>query len=158
MTRSSSRIDPAARRLLSSIAGTRYGRVSAMALAHRRGAGRQLIDADLLVRRGSTMASVADDDLDDSPVTVMAHPATGHHGHLGNTVWQDEEDSALRRVYALDMMVTARGARMVKTSKRKAGLRVPIDGSAGIIHRDCRLTEWSACGWSRCFFLSMVPI
>ncbi|MFD1511045.1 hypothetical protein [Lacimonas salitolerans] len=43
MTCSSSRIDLAARRLLSSIAGTRDGRVSAMALAHMRGAGRTLI-------------------------------------------------------------------------------------------------------------------
>lgn len=110
MTRSSSRIDPAARRLISSIAGTRDGRVSAMALAHKRGAGRQLIDADLLVRRGSAMSSVAEDDLDDSPVVVVAHPITGHHGHLGNKAWQDEEDSALRRVYVLDMASAAKRA------------------------------------------------
>ncbi|MBK5911438.1 hypothetical protein CCR85_08035 [Rhodothalassium salexigens] len=110
MTRCSSRIDPAARRLLSSIAGTRDGRVSAMALAHMRGAGRQLIDAGLLVRRGSTMACVADDDLDDSSVAVMAHPITGDQGHLGNTAWLDEEDSALRRVYVLDMASAAKRA------------------------------------------------
>ncbi|MBL4542586.1 MAG: hypothetical protein JKP98_09895 [Rhodobacteraceae bacterium] len=110
MTRSSSRIDPAARRLLSSIAGTRDGRVSAMALAHKRGAGRQLIEAGLLVRRGSTMASVAEDDLDDSPVAVMAHPITGHQGLLGNTAWHNEEDSAFRRVYVLDMASAAKRA------------------------------------------------
>jgi len=107
MTRNSSRIDPDARRLLSSIAGTRHGRVSAMALAHRRGAGRQLIDAGVLVRRGSTMASVAEDNLDDNPVAVMTHPITGHHGYLGHTAWQDEEDGALRRVYVLDMVTAA---------------------------------------------------
>jgi len=87
MTRSSSRIDPAARRLLSSIAGTRDGQVSAMALAHKRGAGRQLIEAGLLVRRGSTMASVAEDDEKgagiighlgggDGPCRAVANPAT----------------------------------------------------------------------------------
>ena len=45
MTCSSSRIDLAARRLLSSIAGTRDAQVSAMALAHMRGAGKALMDA-----------------------------------------------------------------------------------------------------------------
>ena len=49
MTCSSSRIDLAARRLLSSIAGTRDARVSAMALAHMRGAGKTLMDTGLLV-------------------------------------------------------------------------------------------------------------
>lgn len=81
-----------------------------MALAHRRGAGRQLIDAGLLVRRGSTLASVAADDLDDSPVAVMAHPVTGHQGHLGNTAWLDEEESAFRRIYVLDMASAAKRA------------------------------------------------
>ena len=110
MTRSSSRIDPAARRLLSSIAGTRDARVSAAALAHKRGAGQQLIDAGILVRRGSTMAAVAEDELDDSPTAVMVHPVTGRHGHLGDAAWQDEDDSACRRVYALDMTVAAKRA------------------------------------------------
>ena len=67
MTCSSSRIDPAARRLLSSIAGTRDARVSAMALAHMRGAGKTLMDAGLLVQRGSSMSVVAEEDLDAAP-------------------------------------------------------------------------------------------
>lgn len=108
MTCSSSRIDLAARRLLSSIAGTRDARVSAMALAHKRGAGKQLIEAGLLVPRGSTMAVVAEDDLDDTPTSVIVHPITGRHGHLGNEAWQDEHFTARRRVYALDMSATAR--------------------------------------------------
>lgn len=108
MTRSSSRIDAAARRLLSSIAGTRKARVSAMALAHKRDAGKQLIDAGLLIRHGSTMTVVAEDDLDDTPASVMFHPITGLHGQLGNTAWQDEYDSARRRIYTLDMPAAAR--------------------------------------------------
>ena len=47
MTFSSSRIDLAARRLLSSIAGTRDARVSATALAHMRGAGWTALVVDL---------------------------------------------------------------------------------------------------------------
>ena len=108
MTCSSSRIDLAARRLLSSIAGTREARVSAVALAHMRGAGKTLIDTGLLVERGSTMSVVAEDDLDDTPTSVIAHPITGQHGHLGNAVWHDEQASARRRVYALDMAAAAR--------------------------------------------------
>jgi hypothetical protein len=72
MTCSSSRIDLAARRLLSSIAGTRDARVSAMALAHMRGAGKTLVDAGLLVQRGSATSVVAEDDLDDTPISVIA--------------------------------------------------------------------------------------
>lgn len=105
---SSSRIDSAARRLLSAIAGTRDARVSDMALAHMRGAGKTLMDAGLLVQRGGAMSVVAEDDLDDTPTPVIAHPITGRHGHLGNEVWQDEHSSARRRVYALDMAATAR--------------------------------------------------
>lgn len=107
MTRSPSRIDAGARRLLSSIAGTRNARVSAMALAHQRGAGMQLINAGLLVQRGSAMAVVAEDDLDDAPMSVMFHPITGHPGQLGNNAWQDEDGSKSRRIYALDMPAVA---------------------------------------------------
>ena len=158
MTRSSSRIDVAARRLLSAIAGTRDGRVSALALAHRRGAGQQLIDAGLLVRRGSTMATVADDDLDDSPVAVTAHPVTGHDGHLGNAAWQDEDDSARRRVYALEMMVAAR--RVAERIDCSLG-REPVlyldgavldFGTARLPRRRARVGLWVARG------LTMPPI
>lgn len=79
-----------------------------MALAHKRGAGKQLIDTGLLVQHGSTMAVVAEDDLDDTPTSVMFHPVTGRQGHLGNTAWQDERSSARRRSYALDMAAAAR--------------------------------------------------
>lgn len=108
MTCSCSRIDLAARRLLSSIAGTRDAQVSAMALAHMRGAGKTLMDNRLLVQRGGAVSAVAEDDLDDTLTPVIAHPITGHPGHLGNVVWQDERVSANRRIYALDMAATAR--------------------------------------------------
>ena len=108
MTCGSSRIDLAARRLFSSIAGTRDARVSAMALAHMRGAGKTLMDTGLLVQRGGAMSVVAEDDLDDTPTSVIAHPITGQHGHLGNAAWHDEQASARRRVYALDMGAAAR--------------------------------------------------
>jgi hypothetical protein len=108
MTSSSSRIDPAARRLLSSIAGTRDARVSAMALAHMRGAGKTLMDTGLLVQRGSAISVVAEDDLDDTPTSIIAHPITGQHGHLGNAAWHDEQASARRRLYALEMGAAAR--------------------------------------------------
>lgn len=120
MTCSSSRIDPAARRLLSSIAGTRDARVSAMALAHMRGAGKTLMDAGLIVQRGSAMSVVAEDDLDDTPTSVIAHPITGHHGHLGNAVWHDERASARRQVYALDMAaVSSAGGRPARLLTRQ---------------------------------------
>jgi hypothetical protein len=108
MTCSSSRIDLAARRLLSSIAGTRDGRVSAMALAHMRGAGRTLMDAGLIAQWGSALSVVAEDDLDDTLMPVMTHPITEQSGYLGNVSWQDEQASANRRIYALDMAATAR--------------------------------------------------
>ncbi|MFC0813247.1 hypothetical protein ACFHYO_14165 [Paracoccus panacisoli] len=108
MTCSSSRIDLAGRRLLSSIAGTREARVSAMALAQMGGAGKTLMGAGLLVQRGSARFVVAEDDLDDIPTSIIAHPITGHHGHLGNAAWQDEQASARRRVYALDIAAAAR--------------------------------------------------
>lgn len=65
------------------------------------------MDAGLLVQRGSTTSVVAEDDLDDTPTPVIAHPITGHHGHLGNVAWQDERASARRRDYALDMAAAA---------------------------------------------------
>src|SRR5690606_29845074 len=108
MTCSSSRIDPAARRLLSSIAGTRDARVSAVALAHMRGAGKTLMDTGLLLQRGSAMSVVAEDDLDDTPTTVIAHPITGQHGHRGNAAWHGEKGSAHRQIYALGMGAAAR--------------------------------------------------
>ena len=108
MTRGSSRIDRAACRLLWSIAGTRTGRVSALALRHKRGAGKQLIDAGFLVPHGSTKAIVGEDDLDDALLSVMAHPISGREGHLGSSAWLDEGSSAHRQVYALDMAAVAR--------------------------------------------------
>lgn len=108
MTCSSSRIDPAARRLLSSIAGTRDGWVSAMALAHMRGAGRTLMDAGLIAQWDSALSVVAEDGLDDTLLPVMTHPITEKTGYLGNVSWQDERASANRRIYALDMAATAR--------------------------------------------------
>ncbi|WP_397541669.1 hypothetical protein [Roseovarius salis] len=123
-----------------------------MALAHRRGAGRQLIDAGLMVRHGSTMASVAADDLDDSPVAVMAHPITGDQGHLGNTAWLDEEESALRRVYVLDMASAAR--RVVERIDCSLG-REPVPfldgavldfGTARLPRRRARVGIWVVRG------------
>lgn len=108
MTCSSLRIDLAARRLLSSIAGTRDARVSGMALTHMRGAGKTLMDAGLLVQRGGAISVAAEDDLDDTPTSVIAHPITGGYGHLGNVAWQDERDSKRRRTYSLDMAAAAR--------------------------------------------------
>ena len=108
MTCSSSRIDLAARRLLFSIAGTRDARVSAMALAHMRDAGKVLMDAGLLVQRGSAMSVIAEDDLDDTLTSVISHPLTGDYGHLGGSIWQNERTSACRRFYALDMAAAAR--------------------------------------------------
>lgn len=107
MTCGSSRIDLAARRLLSSIAGTRDARVSAMAMAHMRGTGKTLMDAGLIVQHGGAMSVVAEDDLDDTLTSVIAHPITGQPGHLGNAGWQDERVSTRRRIYALDMAATA---------------------------------------------------
>ena len=125
-----------------------------MALAHNHAPGRQLIDAGLLVRRGSTMASVAEDDLDDSPVAVMAHPITEHHGHLGNTAWLAEEDSALRRVYVLDMASAAK--RTVERIDCSLG-REPVPyldgamldfGTARLPRRRARVGLWVARGLS----------
>src|SRR5690606_2614564 len=113
MTGSSSRIDLVARRLRSCSAGTRDARVSAMALAHMRGAGKTLMDTGLLVQRGGAMSIVAEDDLDDTPTSVIAHPLTGQHGHLGNAAWHDERASAGSGLWALGMGAAGRrvGAR-----------------------------------------------
>lgn len=108
MTRNCSRIDASARRLLSSIAATRDATVSTLALEHQRGKGKQLIDAGLLVRHGGTTSSMAEDDLDDAMTSVTFHPITGRQGQLGSTAWQDESDSALCRIYALNMIALAR--------------------------------------------------
>jgi len=152
MTCSSSRIDLAARRLLSSIAGTRDARVSAMALAHMRSAGKTLMEAGLLVQRGSAMSVVADDDLDDTPTSVIAHPITGHNGHLGNAAWNDEQASARRRVYALDMTVAAQ--RVVARLDCSLG-RDPVPyldgavldfGTARLPKRRARVGIWVARG------------
>ena len=152
MTSSSSRIDPAARRLVSYIAGTRDARVSAMALAHMRGAGKALMDAGLLVQRGSAMSVVAEDDLDDTPTSVIAHPITGQHGHLGDAAWHDERASARRRVYALDMAAAAR--RVVARLDCSLG-REPVpylDGAvldfetARLPRRNARVGIWVARG------------
>lgn len=107
MTRVSSRIDPAALRLLISIAGTGGAHVAGLALAHHCDAGRQLIDAGLLIQRGRTRVTVTTDDLDDTMTSVMVHPITGRRGYLGNTGWQDEDDGAMREIYALDMPTVA---------------------------------------------------
>lgn len=152
MTSSSSRIDPAARRLLSSIAGTRDAQVSAMALAHMRGAGKTLMDTGLLVQRGSAMSVVAEDDLDDTPISVIAHPITGQHGHLGNAAWHDEQASARRRVYALDMAAAAR--RVVARLDCSLG-KDPVPyldgaaldfGTARLPNRTARVGIWVARG------------
>lgn len=107
MTCSFLRIDPDARQLLSAVAGTREGQVSAMALAYKHAAGKQLIDAGLLVQRGSTKAILAGDEMDDTPTMVTVHPITGREGHLGSEAWQEESTSTWRRLYSLDMMSIA---------------------------------------------------
>lgn len=110
MTRRSPRIDVAARRLLCAIAETKEAHAIAMGLDHAGSSARQLIKAGLLVPHGSTMTTVAVDDLDDTPVPVMPHPITGHLGHLGDRAWRDEDDPALRQTYALDMLGVAERA------------------------------------------------
>ena len=152
MTRSSSRIDASARRLLSSIAGTRDARVSAMALEHHRGAGNELVNAGLLVRHGSTTSVVTEDDLDDALASVTFHPICGRQGNLGSTAWQDEGDSALRRTYALDMLAAAR--RLLTQIDCSLGVS-PVSyldgavldfGTARLPRRTARVGVWVARG------------
>ncbi|MDP2738787.1 MAG: hypothetical protein Q8O82_08825 [Pseudorhodobacter sp.] len=152
MTRSSSRIDASALRLLTSIAGTWDARVSAMALEHHRGAGNELVNAGLLVRHGSTVAAVAEDDLDDTPTSVTSHPITGRQGLLGNKAWQDEDDSALRRVYALNMLASARRLLMQIDCSLGVGPVSYLDGTvldfgtARLPRRTARVGVWVARG------------
>ena len=107
MARTSSRIDAAARRLLYAVAATPDARVSAVALAHQPLGGKQLLEAGLIVRRGSTQAAVAEDDLDDAVVRLSNHPTTARLGHLGAVSWQDGDDSESRRIYVLDLAAVA---------------------------------------------------
>ncbi|PRX29927.1 hypothetical protein SAMN05216257_10954 [Meinhardsimonia xiamenensis] len=155
MTRNSSRIDRAARRLLSSIAGTRGARVSAFALAQMGGAGEALMEAGLLVPHGSSTCIVASDDLDDTPVAVITHPLTGRAGHLGNWAWQDERTSERRRVHALDM---AAGARRVVAKLDCSLGNDPVPylddaaldfGTARLPRRAARVGIWVARGLTR---------
>lgn len=107
MARTSSRIDAAARRLLYAVAATPEARVSAVALAHQPGGGKQLLEAGLIVRRGCTHAAVAEDDLDDAPVRLSNHPTSERLGHLGAVSWQDAGDFESRRIYVLDLAAVA---------------------------------------------------
>jgi hypothetical protein len=155
MTRNSSRIDRAAHRLLSSIAGTRDARVSALALAQMRGAGEALMKAGLLVPHGSSACIVAPDELDDTPAAVITHPLTGRVGYLANAGWQDERHGALRRVHALDMMAAAR--RVVSMldctlgSEPVAHLKnMALEfGTARLPRRAARVGIWVARGLTR---------
>ena len=107
MARTTFRIDAAARRLLYAVAATPEARVSAVALAHQPVGGKQLLEAGLIVRRGSTHVGVAEDDLDDAPVRLSNHPTTERLGHLGAVSWQDEGDFESRRIYVLDLAAVA---------------------------------------------------
>ena len=152
MTRSSSRIDASARRLLISIAGTRLARVSAMALEHHRGAGNELVNAGLLVRHGSNVAAMAEDDLDDALASATFHPISGRQGHLGSTAWQDEGDSALRRVYAMDILAAARRLLTQIDCSLGVGPVTYLDGAvldfgtARLPRRTARVGIWVARG------------
>lgn len=154
MTRNFSRIDPDARQLLSAIAGTREGQVSAMALAYKHAAGKQLIDAGLLVQRGSTRTILAGDEMDDTPTRVTVHPTTGQEGHLGAETWQDERTSTWRQVYSLDMISIGR---RIVTQLDCSLYRNPVPyldgavldyGSARLPKRRTRVGLWIARGLS----------
>ncbi len=150
MTRA--KIDQNSLKLIMAIAGTRDARVSAMALDQHRGATKQLLDAGFMVRRGSTMAGVAEDDLDDALVRLVDHPIHGRFGQLGNTAWQDEDDSAVRRIYAMDMLAVARRA-LGRIECSLVAAPVPhLDGSvldfgsARLPRRKKRVGMWLARG------------
>ncbi|MCA3672060.1 MAG: hypothetical protein INF11_09015, partial [Methylobacterium sp.] len=150
MARTSSRIDAAARRLLCAVAATPEARVSAMALAHKPESGKQLLDAGLIVRRGSTQAAVAEDDLDDSPVWLTNHPTTTRLGHLGAVTWQDEDHAESRRIYVLDLAaVASRVASAIDCSLAKDPVahldgEVLDFGSARLPRRNARVGMWVA--------------
>ena len=148
MARTSSRIDAAARRLLCAVAATPEARVSAVALAHQPGSGKQLLDAGLIVRRGSTHAAVAEDDLDDAPVRLSNHPTTARLGHLGAVTWQDEDNSEGRRIYVLDLpAVASRVIARIDCSLAKDPVahldgEVLDFGSARLPRRNARMALW----------------
>ncbi|SET90936.1 hypothetical protein, partial [Oceanicella actignis] len=130
-------------------------RVSALALAQMRGAGEALMKAGLLVPHGSSTCIVAADDLDDTPTPVIAHPITGHPGHLGNWAWQDERASERRRVHALDMAAAARRV-VAKLDCSLENDAVPylddvaLDfGTARLPRRAARVGIWVARGLTR---------
>jgi hypothetical protein len=150
MARTSSRIDAAARRLLCAVAATPEARVSAVALAHKPESGKQLLDAGLIVRRGSTQAAVAEDDLDDAPVRLTNHPTTTRLGHLGAVTWQDEDHAESRRIYVLDLAaVASRVASAIDCSLAKDPVahldgEVLDFGSARLPRRNARVGMWVA--------------
>lgn len=150
MARTSSRIDAAARGLLCAIAATPEARVSAVALAHKPESGKQLIDAGLIVRRGSTHAAVAEDDLDDALVRLSNHPTTARLGHLGAVSWQDGDDPESRRIYVLDLAaVASRITSAIDCSLAKDPVthldgEVLDLGSARLPRRNARVGMWVA--------------
>lgn len=148
MARTSSRIDAAARRLLYAVAATPEARVSAMALAHQPGGGKQLLEAGLIARRGSTQAAVAEDDLDDAPVRLSNHPTTERLGHLGAVSWQDEGDFESRRIYVLDLaavasrVTSAIDCSLAKDPVAHLGGEVLDFGLARLPRRNARVAIW----------------
>lgn len=147
-----SRLDQNALRLITAIAGTRDARVSAMALDQHHVAAKQLLDAGFILRRGSTMAAVAEDDLDDALIRIVHHPIHERAGQLGNAAWQDEEDSAVRRLYAMDMLAVARRA-LSRIDCSLSSAPVPyLDGAvldfgtARLPRRTARIGVWVARG------------
>jgi hypothetical protein len=148
MARTSSRIDAAARRLIFSVAATPESRVSAMALAHQPGSAKQLLDAGLIVRRGSTQAAVAEDDLEDALVPLTNHPTTARLGHLGAVAWQDEDNSESRRIYVLDLPAVASrvmgriDCSLAKDPAPHLDGAVLDFGSARLPRRNARVAMW----------------
>ena len=146
------RIDQNALKLIMAIAGTRDARISAMALDQHRAAAKQLLDTGLILRRGSTLAGVAEDDLDDALVRMVDHPIHERYGQLGNAEWQDEDDSVVRRIYAMDVLAVARRA-VGRIDCSLVAAPVPhLDGaildfgSARLPRRKARLGIWVARG------------
>jgi hypothetical protein len=148
MARTSSRIDAAARRLLCAVAATPEARVSAVALAHQPLGGKQLLEAGLIVRRGSTHAAVAKDDLDDALVRLSNHPTTARLGHLGAVSWQDGDDPESRRIYVLDLaavasrITSAIDCSLAKDPVAHLGGEVLDFGLARLPRRNARVAIW----------------